>query len=121
MGHKKKSRSVGTTDKIISLIPGSRMSEVKRLLPTFRDVAHQLVADGYRGYKFVIPTVETTDKYIRQQIANWDVKPELVPANARYDLYEKTYIAIAASGTVSAELAMLHIPAIIIYKMNPIF
>ena len=120
LGHKKKSRSAGTTDKIISLIPGSRMSEVKRLLPTFRDVAHQLVADGYRGYKFVIPTVETTDKYIRQQIANWDVKPELVPANARYDLYEKTYIAIAASGTVSAELAMLHIPAIIIYKMNPI-
>ena len=38
----------------------------------------------------------------------------------RYDLYAKTYIAIVASGTVSAELAMLHIPTIVIYKMNPV-
>ena len=38
----------------------------------------------------------------------------------RYELYSKTYIAIAASGTVSAELAMMHVPAIIVYKMNPI-
>ena len=117
---RKKSGGAVANEKIIALIPGSRMSEVKRLLPTFRDVAHQLIADGYSGYKFIIPTVETTDKYIRDQIADWDVKPELVPATARYDVYEKTYIAIAASGTVSAELAMLHIPAIIIYKMNPI-
>ena len=117
---RKKSGGAAANEKIIALIPGSRMSEVKRLLPSFRDVAHQLMADGYSGYKFIIPTVETTDKYIRDQIANWDVKPELVPATARYDVYEKTYIAIAASGTVSAELAMLHIPAIIIYKMNPI-
>ena len=116
---RKKSGGAVANEKIIALIPGSRMSEVKRLLPTFRDVAHQLIADGYSGYKFIIPTVETTDKYIRDQIADWDVKPELVPATARYDVYEKTYIAIAASGTVSAELAMLHIPAIIIYKMNP--
>ena len=117
LGRKRKSY---TDEKIITLIPGSRMSEVKRLFPIFRDVAHQLVADGYVGYKFVIPTVETTDAYIRQQIKHWDVKPELVTADMRYDVYEKTYIAIAASGTVSAELAMLHVPAIIIYKMNPI-
>lgn len=113
-------RGAEDKEKIISVIPGSRMSEVKRLLPIFRDVVHQLAADGYVGYRFVIPTVETTEAYIRQQIKNWDVKPGLVPATARYDLYEKTYIAIAASGTVSAELAMLHVPAIIIYKMNPI-
>ena len=41
-------------------------------------------------------------------------------ARNRYDLFKKTYIAIAASGTVSAELAMLHIPTIVVYKMNPI-
>ena len=36
----------------------------------------------------------------------------------RYDLYADTFVAIAASGTVSAELAMIHVPAIIVYKMN---
>jgi len=107
-------------EKIITLVPGSRMSEVKRLLPVFQDVAKRLVANGYIGYKFVIPTVETTVDYIREQTKNWEVKPELVPASERYNVYSKTYIAIVASGTVSAELAMLHIPTIVVYKMNPV-
>ncbi len=105
-------------DKIITLVPGSRMSEVKKLMPIFREVAQQLAANGYRGYKFVIPTVETTVDYVRAQVAKWKVPVELVPGTARYDVYAKTYIAIAASGTVSAELAMLHVPTIVVYKMN---
>ena len=44
----------------------------------------------------------------------------MVPAHKRYDLYQHTYVAIVASGTVSAELAMLHVPAIVTYKMNAI-
>lgn len=108
------------SEKIITLVPGSRMSEVKRLMPVFHDVVHQLVANGYIGYKFVIPTVETTADYVKNSIKNWKVKPELVNAGQRYDVYAKSYIAIVASGTVSAELAMLHIPTIVVYKMNPI-
>lgn len=107
-------------EKIITLVPGSRMSEVKRLLPLMHDVVDMLCRNGYMGYKFVIPTVETTAEYVAQQVANWRVQPELVPASQRYDVYSKTYIAIVASGTVSAELAMLHVPTIVVYKMNPI-
>lgn len=107
-------------EKIITLVPGSRMSEVKRLLPLMRDVVDMLYRNGYMGYKFVIPTVETTQDYVKQQVAKWRVKPELVSASKRYDVYANTYIAIVASGTVSAELAMLHVPTIVVYKMNPI-
>ena len=115
-----KKRKKNSSDKIITLIPGSRMSEVKRLLPLMRDVMDMLCRNGYTGYKFVIPVVETTANYIQNEIKNWRYKPELVPARDRYNLFGKTYIAIAASGTVSAELAMLHVPAIVVYKMNPI-
>lgn len=108
------------SEKIITLVPGSRMSEVKRLLPLMRDVAEQLSRNGYMGYQFVIPTVETTADYVRRETARWRVRPVLVPASERYDVYSKTYIAIVASGTVSAELAMLHVPTIVVYKMNPI-
>lgn len=107
-------------EKIITLVPGSRMSEVKRLLPLMQDVVDMLCRNGYMGYKFIIPMVETTAEYVAQQVANWRVKPELVSAANRYDVYAKTYIAIVASGTVSAELAMLHVPTIVVYKMNPI-
>lgn len=119
-GHTKSAKLNGAGEKIIALIPGSRMSEVKRMMPLFRDVTDMLIRNGYNGYKFVIPTVETTDGYIRDDIKKWRAKPELVPAGMRYDIYSNAYIAIAASGTVSAELAMMHVPTIVVYKMNPI-
>lgn len=103
-------------EKIITFIPGSRMNEVKKLLPVFRKTV-DLLGDNY---KYVIPTVETTDAYIREHIAAWETKPVLVPANHRYDAYANTYIAVAVSGTVSVELAIMHIPTIVVYKMNPI-
>ncbi len=109
-----------TKEKMITLIPGSRISEVKRLMPLMRDVVDMLVRNGYQDYKFVIPTVETTQDYITNEIKNWTVKPALIPSGQRYDIYAKTYIAIAASGTVTAELAMMHVPTIVVYKMNPI-
>lgn len=108
-----------TDSKIVSLVPGSRMSEVKKLLPIFKQVAERLVKGGY-NYNFVIPVVETTKDYIQNEVKHWDFMPTLVPADKRYELYSKTYIAIVASGTVSAELAMLHIPAIVVYKMNAV-
>ena len=110
----------GDADKIITMVPGSRMSEVKRLMPIFRKTAEILAASGYVGYKFVIPTVETTVDYVRRNVAHWHVPVTLVDAPRRYEFYAKSYMAIVASGTVSVELAMLHIPAIVIYKMNPI-
>lgn len=109
-----------TDEKVIALIPGSRMSEVKRLMPLMRDVADQMVRNGYQGYKFIIPTVETTVGYVSEEIKKWPIRPVLVPSEKRYDVYSKAYIAIAASGTVSAELAMLHVPTVVVYKMNPI-
>lgn len=110
---------VGNDSNIIAIIPGSRMSEVKRLMPMLRDVAHRIYAQN-PNYGFVIPTVETTHEYIANDVRNWGVPVKLISADKRYDLYSKTFIAIAASGTVSAELAMIHVPAIIVYKMNPI-
>ena len=103
--------------KIITFIPGSRMNEVKKLLPVFRETIKML---GDKDYKFVMPTVETTDEYIRNNIQNWEIKPDLVQSDERYDLFANSYIAVAASGTVSAELAIMHIPTIVVYKMNPL-
>lgn len=103
-------------EKIITLVPGSRMGEVKRLLPVFREFIEKI--PNVKEYKFAIPVVETTAEYVKSVVANWNVRPEIIPAAARYDLYRRTYIAVVASGTVSAELAMLHVPAIVVYKMN---
>ncbi|MDR1337923.1 MAG: lipid-A-disaccharide synthase [Rickettsiales bacterium] len=104
--------------KIITLLPGSRMSEVKKLMPVFHSVVNRMMADG--TFEFVIPTTETTDAFIRDKIRGWAVKPRLIPFNERYRILKASYIAIAASGTISAELAIMHIPAVVVYKMNPL-
>lgn len=109
----------GNDSNIIALVPGSRMAEVKRLMPLYRDVVHQINVKNPE-YEFVIPTVETTREYIKNAVADWSVPVKLIDSAKRYDLYAKSFVAIAASGTVSAELAMIHVPAIIVYKMNPI-
>ena len=57
----------GNNSKTIVLIPGSRMSEAKRLLPLMRDVAHQIY-DENTTYKFIVPVVETTRQYITNAI-----------------------------------------------------
>ena len=105
-----------TGEKVITLVPGSRAGEVRRLLPVFREFIEKI--PNANEYKFAIPVVETTAEYVKSVVANWPVAVEIVPAVARYDLYRRTYIAVVASGTVSAELAMLHVPAIVVYKMN---
>lgn len=113
-------KSKPTDEKIITLVPGSRVGEVKKLMPVFRRVVETLNSCGYMGYKFAIPTVETTERCVRAALRDWTIKPDIVGADVRYDLYRRTYVAIAASGTVSVELAMLHVPTIVTYKMNPI-
>ncbi len=106
------------TSKQFTFLPGSRMGEVRRLLPIFKDVIEKLAIEKIS--KFYIPVVETTKKYIENEIKNWKIKPVIVAASQRYKTFQKTYIAIAASGTVSVELAILCTPTIIVYKMNPI-
>ena len=103
-------------EKIITFVPGSRINEVKKLLPLF----HETVDLLGESYKYIIPTVETTDAYIREHVAIWKIKPKIVSANERYDVYASSYIAVVASGTVSVELAIMHIPTIVVYKMNPL-
>lgn len=115
-----KYKKTKTNEKIITFVPGSRMNEVKKLLPVFRKTIDLLMVNGCQNYCFVIPTVETTDEYIRNYVKDWKIKPTLVPSKKRYDIYANTYIAVVASGTVSAELAIMHIPTIVVYKMNPI-
>jgi len=105
--------TVGRDVKTITLLPGSRMSEVKKLMPIFKEVAERLP-----GYKYVIPVVETTEKSVREYAGKWKTKPAIIPAAARYGQYSKTDIAIVAVGTASAELAMMHVPAVAVYKAN---
>ena len=105
---------------VLSLLPGSRKNEIKTLLPLFKQVAEKL-SETHPNLFVVIPTVQTVADKIIEQLKDWKIPHAVILGEReRYDAFAATNIAIAASGTVSLELAMARVPHLIAYRLNAI-
>ena len=103
---------------IVCMLPGSRKTEVSALLPVFRQAAI-LLKEKHPSLQIVIPTVATIADRVEEAVRDWPV-PVLVlrGEGERYDAFAAAKGAIAASGTVSLELAMSGTPHLIAYKVS---
>ncbi|NYJ09599.1 lipid-A-disaccharide synthase [Rhizobium leguminosarum] len=102
----------------ILLLPGSRSSEIQKLLPHFEVAASELVARN-GATRFVLPTVTHRQALVRQLTAGWAVKPEIVVgAEAKWKAFAEADAAMAASGTVILELALADVPVVSAYKVD---
>jgi lipid-A-disaccharide synthase len=99
--------------KYVLMLPGSRMSEVERLLPVYEEFVNL-----HPELSFAISTTETTKNFITEKVKSWKSKVKLIPFEKRYSAYNQAKFAIAKSGTVVAELAIMHIPTVVVYKAN---
>lgn len=105
---------------VLCLLPGSRRSETSRLLPIFGAVTARLAAT-IPGLRVVIPTVETVGDEVARTVASWPLRPDVVRgAEARYDAFAASRAALAASGTVTLELAMAGLPMVVGYRVAPL-
>lgn len=105
---------------VLVLLPGSRKNEIKALLPLFMQTAEKL-AETHPNLFVVIPAVQTMKDKISAQMKDWQMPHAVVfGEQARYDAFAAADIAIAASGTVSLELAIAQVPHLIAYRVNPI-
>lgn len=105
---------------LLCVLPGSRRSEIKYLLPVFQETVARL-KQKYPSLRVVVPTVATVAEKVKKAVASWDVPVTVVTGEkARYDAFAAANAALAASGTVALELAMARVPYCIAYKMNPI-
>jgi lipid-A-disaccharide synthase len=69
----------------------------------------------------VIPTVEGIAGYIHKSVENWPVPVTVtLGPQDKYDGFAAAKAALAASGTVSLELAMARLPMVIAYRVSPI-
>ena len=105
-------------DFIFTILPGSRKNEIKYLLPIFEQAVMKM-AEKHKNLRVVLPTVETVREKIENIVSNWTVPVMIVTGElSRYDAFAASDLALAASGTVSLELAMANVPHVIAYKMN---
>ena len=116
-GDFKKRHHIPEENRLLLVLPGSRHNEVERLLPTFLEVVKQL-HERYNDFSFVIPTVSTVAAQVKEMVKQSGLPIEIVEGTKeRHDAFKSGDVAIAASGTVALELAIVDVPHIIAYKV----
>jgi lipid-A-disaccharide synthase len=103
---------------LLALLPGSRSSEIRFILPVFRE-AVKLLAGIIPGLVTVLPTVPHVAAKVRAATADWPTPLHIVESEAdKYAAFDAADVALAASGTVTAELALAHTPMVVGYKVG---
>jgi lipid-A-disaccharide synthase len=103
--------------KILTVMPGSRQTEVSRLLPileaTIRLLPEQVLP--------VVPLAGPVEAVVRQQTSSWTVRPILVAdIEGKYDAFAASAAALTKSGTSTLELALANVPMLVTYRINPL-
>ncbi len=105
---------------LILALPGSRAGEVTRLAPVIGEVLADIKV-AHPQVRVVLPTVRGVAQLVRDLSANWPIQPEIITDPIRKRAaFAAANVAIAASGTVSLELAANQVPMVIAYKMHPV-
>ncbi len=104
--------------RVVSVLPGSRKTEVSKLLPVFFDAVRELSKQNEDLF-FVIPTVKTVAEAVKTAAKNSGLPIVVTETQQdRYNAFKASSAAIAASGTVALELAILDVPHIVAYKVS---
>jgi lipid-A-disaccharide synthase len=100
----------------VGILPGSRRSEVTRLLPVCLEAAEKMQKNA--DLQFVLPLANTLSQdFVDEIIRRYKVDISVMP-HAIYDVLAAADLAIVASGTATLEAALLKTPMIIIYKVS---
>lgn len=101
------------------VLPGSRRSEVSRLMEPFGATIGLLAGAGARPFEAVIPAIPRLADDIRRRAASWPVAPRIVVGDeAKHAAFRRAGAALAASGTVTLELALAGVPATVAYRVS---
>ena len=111
---------IAADELVISVLPGSRGGEVRRLVPIFGAALEQL--ERMLGpFRIVVPTVATVADWVSEGVSSWPGRPIVLRgAVDKYDAFAASRAALAASGTVALELALAGVPMAIAYRLNPL-
>lgn len=102
------------------LMPGSRSTETKRLLPVFKQTL-ALLQPQIPGLVPVVAAAAGIAGAVTAHVADWPVKPIIVHSvMERYDAFAAAKAALTKSGTSTLELAMAGVPMAVTYRVNPL-
>ena len=99
------------------VLPGSRRSEIERLMPVFGRTLARLARAT--AVEVALPAVTRHHALIERLALAWDVPARIVVGEApKYAAFRGARAALAASGTVTLELALAGVPMVVAYKVS---
>ena len=104
---------------LLVVLPGSRTGEVERLMGIFGDAAASATGQ-VPGLRAVIVAAPQVEDAVRRLARAWSGAPLVVPGSERFDAFDAADAALAASGTVTTELAMCGTPMAVGYRTDPL-
>lgn len=109
---------IGFDAPVLAVLPGSRMSEVTLLLPIFRAAVARLSAE-LPGLVCILPTVPNVAGKVRALAENWPVPLHILEdADDKFASFDAADVALAATGTVTTEVALSGTPMVTAYKLG---
>lgn len=101
----------------IGILPGSRLSEVNKLMPELLQAA-EMIAQSMPDVQFVLPLADTLEKKIITNIITGSTVKIHVISGHTYDVISCADLGLVASGTATLETALLGVPMVIVYKIS---
>jgi len=102
---------------LLCVLPGSRRSETDRLLPVFGETVGRLRAT-FPDLHVAVPAVPARADDIARAVAGWAAPTVLCAPDERWDAFAASRAALAASGTVTLELARAGLPMVVAYRVG---
>jgi lipid-A-disaccharide synthase len=106
--------------RVLTIMPGSRRTEVSRLLPILGATLQRVTA-SVPGIQPVVPIAAPVAEAVRRGTAAWPIRPILITETAeKHDAFAASAAALTKSGTSTLELALAGVPMLVGYRVNPL-
>jgi lipid-A-disaccharide synthase len=103
---------------MIAVLSGSRRTIIRRLIDDFGG-AVELLARAVGPIDLVLPTMPHLAAEVAERVAHWAIAPRMVIGEAaKLATFRSARAALAASGTVTLELALAGVPMVGAYKIS---
>ncbi len=111
--------NIPATDTVITLLPASRQQEVVRVLPVVIAAAAEIQSQ-LPDVKFLVPiSMAKLRPEIAQAVAQANLNAELIDSGSATAIAAADLV-LNKSGTVNLEVALMDIPQVVVYRLNPV-
>jgi lipid-A-disaccharide synthase len=103
---------------LLVMLPGSRTSEIRQMFSTFRATL-EILAKRVPKLVTILPTVPHVAARVKERAGHWPTPLHIVEGEAdKFAAFDAADVALAASGTVTAELALSRTPSVVFYRVG---